>query len=203
MVQVKAWCCKATNHYLSQCGPRSMSLNGITRPQWVNTGRSEQNDRHNSWWRHQMETFSALLAPCAGNSPVTRSFDVFFDLCLNKQLSKQSWGWWFETQSHHYDVIVMLRHHFHVHVLFNAFWFKFHWCLLLRGPVEHKSTLTQEMAWCQTGDKPLSKPMKTKDSDAISLGHNELTHGGHKKHGRHLQTDISNLFLGRKKNHFD
>ena len=62
-----------------------------------------------SWWRHQMETFSALLALCAGNSavpgefpaqrPVTRSFDVFFDLRLNKRLSKQSWGWWFETQS--------------------------------------------------------------------------------------------------------
>ena len=28
--------------------------------------------------------------------PVTRSFDVFFDLGLNKQLSKQPWGWWFE-----------------------------------------------------------------------------------------------------------
>ena len=62
-----------------------------------------------SWWRHQMETFSALLAICAGNSPVpgefpaqrpvTRSFDVFFDLHLNKRLSKQSWGWWFEMQS--------------------------------------------------------------------------------------------------------
>ena len=32
--------------------------------------------------------------------PVTRSFDVFFDLRLNKRLSKQSWGWWFETLSH-------------------------------------------------------------------------------------------------------
>ena len=63
-----------------------------------------------SWWRHQMETFSALLALCAGNSPVTgefpsqrpvtRSFGVLFDLCLNKQLNKQSWGWWFETPSH-------------------------------------------------------------------------------------------------------
>ena len=31
--------------------------------------------------------------------PVTRSFDVFFDLRLNKRLSKQSWGWWFETPS--------------------------------------------------------------------------------------------------------
>ena len=53
---------------------------------------------------------SALLALCAGNSlvtgefssqrPVTWSFDVFFDLRLNKWLSKQSWGWWFETTSH-------------------------------------------------------------------------------------------------------
>ena len=32
--------------------------------------------------------------------PVTRSFDVLFDLRLNKRLSKQSGGWWFETSSH-------------------------------------------------------------------------------------------------------
>ena len=31
--------------------------------------------------------------------PVTRSFDVFLDLRLNIRLSKQSWGWWFETLS--------------------------------------------------------------------------------------------------------
>ena len=31
--------------------------------------------------------------------PVTLSFDVFFDLRLNKRLSKQPWGWWFETPS--------------------------------------------------------------------------------------------------------
>ena len=31
--------------------------------------------------------------------PVTWSFDVFFDLHLNRRLSKQSWGWWFETTS--------------------------------------------------------------------------------------------------------
>ena len=31
--------------------------------------------------------------------PVTRSFDVFFDLRLNKRLSKQSWGWSFGTPS--------------------------------------------------------------------------------------------------------
>ena len=31
--------------------------------------------------------------------PVTQSFDVFFDLRLNKRLSKQPWGWWFDTPS--------------------------------------------------------------------------------------------------------
>ena len=31
--------------------------------------------------------------------PVTRSFEVLFDVRLNTQLSKQSWGWWFETSS--------------------------------------------------------------------------------------------------------
>ena len=31
--------------------------------------------------------------------PVTRSFDVFFDLRPNKRLSKQWWSWWFETPS--------------------------------------------------------------------------------------------------------
>ena len=32
--------------------------------------------------------------------PVMRSFDIFFDLRLNKRLSNQSRGWWFETPSH-------------------------------------------------------------------------------------------------------
>ena len=61
--------------------------------------------------RHQMEKFSALLSLCAGNSPatgefpsqrpVTRSFDIFFGLRLNKRLSKKSWGWWSQTPSRH------------------------------------------------------------------------------------------------------
>ena len=37
LVQVMAWCCQATSHYLSQCWPRFMSPNGVTRPQWVNS----------------------------------------------------------------------------------------------------------------------------------------------------------------------
>ena len=71
----------------------------------------------NMMTRHLMETFSPLLAICAGNStvtgefpaqrPVTRSFDVFFDLRLNKRWSEQSWGWWLRRYRAHYDVIVM------------------------------------------------------------------------------------------------
>ena len=61
------------------------------------------------WQCHQTETFSKLLAFCAGNSPVTgeflaqrpvtRSFDVCFDLRLNQQLSKQWRHLWFKTLS--------------------------------------------------------------------------------------------------------
>ena len=62
-----------------------------------------------SWWRRQMETFPAFMALCAGNSPVTgespshkpvtRSFDVFLGLHLNKGLNKRSRRRWFETSS--------------------------------------------------------------------------------------------------------
>ena len=50
-----------------------------------------------SWWRHKLETFFALLGLCEGNSPVTGefssqkpvtwSFDILFELRLNKSLS--------------------------------------------------------------------------------------------------------------------
>ena len=73
-----------------------------------NCSRSWLTTKSVTWWRHQMETYSALLTICAGNSPVpgefptqrpvTQSFHVFFDLCPNKR-SKQWWGWWFETPS--------------------------------------------------------------------------------------------------------
>ena len=106
----------------------SWGQSGKIRPHWWCTGRVSlqspsssfllatpvtrgelMKSRAITWWRHQMETISALLTLCVGNSPVTgefpsqrsvtRSSDVFFDLRLNKRLSKQSWGWWFETPS--------------------------------------------------------------------------------------------------------
>ena len=58
-----------------------------------------------SWWRHQMETFSALLAICAGNSPVTGEFpsqkpvtwSLMFSLLCAWQNGLQSRYRWFET----------------------------------------------------------------------------------------------------------
>ena len=87
---------KNLHHCLSSCCLKSsMNLNHV-----------------DPWWRHQMETFSALLVTghlCGeftgprwipAQRPVTRSFDVFFDLHPNKRLSKQWWGWWFDTPSY-------------------------------------------------------------------------------------------------------
>ena len=79
--------------------------------QWhVGYGVGNTEKQHfGTWWRHLMETFSALLVVCVRNSPVigefpsqrpvTRSFDVSLICALNKRLSEQSWGWWFETPS--------------------------------------------------------------------------------------------------------
>ena len=63
-----------------------------------------------TWWRHQMETFSPLLAICAGihRSPVNsphkgqwRRALMFSLICawMINGLSEQSWSWWFETPS--------------------------------------------------------------------------------------------------------
>ena len=69
--------------------------------------------RKNSWRQSMMTSSNGnvfrVTGPLCGEfigpgefstqRPVTRSFDVFFDLRLNKRLSKQPWGWWFVTPS--------------------------------------------------------------------------------------------------------
>ena len=74
------------------------------------SGNSEL-DYENTWWRHQMETFSALLAFSARNSSVTDEFPAQWPvtrslyLPLNKRLIKQPRRRWFETPSR-----TLLRH---------------------------------------------------------------------------------------------
>ena len=105
--------------------------------------------------------------------PVTRSFGVFFDLLLNKRLSKQSWGSWFDTSSHSlwrhcnadevhspisYEIIVTMclqlfwrlyvtdNHafdEFPIWIFYLAFHFKSILSCFLQGPV----TLVPSLCW--------------------------------------------------------
>ena len=88
-------------HNVEYFPSKNILISNFAKPHWflilLVTTRSFRNVTR---WHHQMETSSALLALCVGNSPVTgefsaqrpvtRSFVVFFDLRLNKRLSKQS-----------------------------------------------------------------------------------------------------------------
>ena len=118
-----AWCRQATSHYLSQCGPRSLSPYDVTRPQWVK-----------SWSCCPMRCCHNLHSPYLSHDDVIKwkyflhywpfvwgihrssvnsahkgqwRRALIFYLRLNKQFSKQSWGWWYEKPSRSFDVIVM------------------------------------------------------------------------------------------------
>ena len=97
-----------------------------------------------------METFSALLALCAGNSPVTgefptqrpvmQSFDVSFDLHLNKQFSCESGD--LRRHRAHYDVIVISR----IQTAFSIYHLYFNpydWLLCNNPPMEDNVRLYQ------------------------------------------------------------
>ena len=93
--------------------PRPTPSNEVDLSRFTHLSGEASSKRHSpqisTWWRHQMEPFPALLAICAGHSPVTGelpaqrpvtgSYDVLFDLRLNKRLSKQCRDWLIETPS--------------------------------------------------------------------------------------------------------
>ena len=97
----------------------------------------------NTWRRHQMAAVSALLTLCEGNSsvtgefpsqrPVTRSFDVFYDLRPNKRLNwlyNQSTGWWFEAPSRslwrHCNVVCQTDSYREI-----SYWWNFAWIVVV------------------------------------------------------------------------
>ena len=98
--------------------------------------------------------------------PVTRSFDVFFDLCLHKPLGKQSWGWLFETPSwslwRQCNITPAYRlpclqwmppgYHIQTYSINTVIFF-------LKGPIEHMPALVKIMAWRRTHTKT---PVETK-----------------------------------------
>ena len=101
------WHVSRTSVVLNQVGPTITSWEGLV---FRITGRY----MGITWWRHQLETFFALLALCEGNPPVTDGFlsqrPFFFDLRLNKQLSKQSRPWFKTLLRHCNEVEVEVEH---------------------------------------------------------------------------------------------
>ena len=111
-------------------------------------------------------TFSALLAICAGNSPVTgefptqrpvtRSFDIFFDLRLNRRLSKQSWGWWFALSR-------PLWRHGNGQSFFNGL------SICLPGVLNFTSSLIY-LAWIRVDASRTGAVYNTSVSDYVTMG---------------------------------
>ena len=120
-----------------------------------------------TWWRHQMETFSALLALFETNTPVTveflsqrpvtRSFDVVFSLCLiwtNGWVNNHEAGDLRHYRAH-YDGTVMSKDHLlplvntpFDNVNYNRDWFMKS-CLRNCMCTAHNSLLYKLACWCR------------------------------------------------------
>ena len=103
--------CLATPFRVAALAPRQLAILWLSHCGWNNP---EGNGYIRRWVLKIMVTSSngnifrvtgplcwEFTGPCEfpTQRPVTRSFDVFFDLRLNKRLSEQPWGWWVETPS--------------------------------------------------------------------------------------------------------
>ena len=92
--------------------------------------------------------------------PVTRSFDVFFDLRLNKRLCKQPWGWWFERLSRplwrHCNVMICVCLNMLLRKLSIFEWFETPWPLIWHhcsvlwhcGLTQIMAAILQTTFWC-------------------------------------------------------
>ena len=92
----------APSHYLNQCWPSSPTHICGTRGRWINsTSLIMMTSSNGNIFRVTGPLCGEFTGPgeFPAQRPVTRSFDVFFDLRPNKRLSKQAWGWWFKTPS--------------------------------------------------------------------------------------------------------
>ena len=119
-----AWCRQAASHNRSHCSLRYMSQYGVTRPEWVNILDFKDIPAvdiisltppslfstpviyiHDDAikWKHFSHYWPFVQGihqwPVNSQRPMTQSFDVFFDLNLTQQLSKQWRRRWFEMPS--------------------------------------------------------------------------------------------------------
>ena len=112
LVRIMAWCWPGNKPLSEPMVVRLLTHMCVTRPRWV-TGlvtvlsvgmcccQIMMTPSNGSIFRVTSPLCGEFTGPgdFPTQRPVTRSFDVFFDLRLNKGLSKQPWGWWFETPS--------------------------------------------------------------------------------------------------------
>ena len=78
-------------------------------------------------WKHFPLYWTFVTSEFPWKRPITRRFDVFFDLRLNKWLSEQSRGWWFDAPSRSLwrycnkctSVFQATEAWWHIHALFN------------------------------------------------------------------------------------
>ena len=118
------------------------------------------------WWRHQMETFSALLAICAGNSPVTGGivYDIFPVTVTISTTQHTTTLYYLSisiTDIHFYLISYEIKRCFTTLcrdmlcvVMYNDT-LKF----VPKFRINEIPALVQIMAWRRPGDKPLSEPM--------------------------------------------
>ena len=113
--------------------------------------------KQGSWWRHQMETFSALLAICAGNSPVPvnsphkgqwRRAVMFSLICI-----------WINVWVNNREAGDLRRYraHYYVSVMFIALWCRWvSWVSIICQPgksMSCTSSISRSMYWSK--DSPL------------------------------------------------
>ena len=89
-----------SDRYLIDVDPRVQDYEDIVvDPTSLKLARSMMTSSNGNIFRVTGHLCGEFTGEFPVQRPVTRSFDVFFDLRLYNRLSKQSWGWWFETPS--------------------------------------------------------------------------------------------------------
>ena len=103
-------------------------------------------------WKHFRVTgpLWGVTGGFPSQGPVTRSFDIFFDLRQNTLLIKQSKRRWFETPSHSYDVTVIYDNVQHYRIFFhNSFCYSFPHCIVMWNILRCYSTWDPIVYQCQ------------------------------------------------------
>ena len=187
LVQVMAWCRQATCHYLSQCWPRSMLPNGVSRPQWVKHSyrvilhyfvRSEYEKNiyiiHlliSAWNVWNVGIIMINLEPQSWKI-ITTSLPMLCLICLppsrshHKYHLRRAIPCWRNTPctalSHWgQEKMTATDNIFKCIFLNENVWISNNFSLkfVFEGLINNIPALVQTMAWCRPGNKPLSEPM--------------------------------------------